>query len=156
MIKKLLAKIIYLTLVDAAVSFALAISSQIMSGPIDWGMLWINFGVAISISIIIGMCLPLTSIGKKFTALFKVKTDTYENNISYRLLSTAAISFTYFIILNPALCVLNVWIYHKVDFGTYMISFAINVIPLFLVGFLTSLVADYPVFHICRKIDHTM
>lgn len=101
----------------------------------------------------VGLYFPLIKIGAKFTSLFKIKTDTYYHNIPYRILSTLAISFIFYITINPVICFYNVIILFDQDIYSFLYSLAINILPMLVIGFLTSLISDLPAYKISTKID---
>jgi hypothetical protein len=103
----------------------------------------------------IGLFIPLVKIGKWFTKLFKVNNTTYTHNIKYRLLSTVAISFIYFIGLNPFLTILNTLILGNSTLQQSFMTWLVNAPIMFLIGFLASLVSDLPAYRAAKKIDKT-
>lgn|SRR5574344_1854162 len=153
--KKVLSKLIYNIICNLLVAFALCFASALISSsPIDWVNFAINLLVAFTLSMAIGLFVPLTNIGKWFTGLFHIKNDTYAGNIKYRLLSTLIISFIYFIVVNPTLTILNFFMLGDKTFQECLISWLINIPFMLLVGFTSSFVFDFPAYRIAKKIDY--
>lgn len=141
-------KLLYNILISLPIAFCLAFVGEIMDGSIDWLYVLINFSISFVMSILIGLFVPLSSIGAWFTKLCHGTPDNYKGNIKYRLLSTLAISIVYFIILNPTATFINfVILGNTTDFGKLFIDWSINIIPMFLTGFLSTLPSDYLAFH---------
>ena len=115
----------------------------------------INFAVSFTLAMIIANTIPLTRIGRWFTALFGVKNDTYTGNMQYRLLATLITSFIFFIIISPSLTILNCFILYQKGWGTALFTFLINTPLMLLVGFVSSLLSDIAAYKAAHKIDNT-
>lgn len=115
----------------------------------------INFAVSFVLAMIISNLVPLTRIGRWFTALFGVKNDTYTGNMQYRLLATLITSFIFFIIISPTLTVLNCFILYQKGWETALLSFVINMPLMLLVGFVSSLLSDITAYKAAHHIDNT-
>ena len=113
----------------------------------------INFGVSFVLAMIIANTIPLTRIGRWFTALFKVKNDTYTGNMQYRLLATLITSFIFFIIISPTLTILNCFILYQKSWETAIFTFLINTPLMLLVGFVSSLISDITAYKAAHRID---
>ncbi|MEG0978122.1 MAG: hypothetical protein RSE56_02650 [Bacilli bacterium] len=148
-----LSKFFYNVLCNVPVCFSLCLTAMMISGSIDWIIFTMNFFFSFTIAMYVGLYFPLIKIGAKFTSLFKIKTDTYYHNIPYRILSTLAISFIFYITINPVICFYNVIILFDQDIYSFLYSLAINILPMLVIGFLTSLISDLPAYKISTKID---
>lgn len=115
----------------------------------------INFGVSFVLAMCIANFIPLTRIGRWFTALFGVKNDTYTGNMQYRLLATLITSFIFFIIISPLLTILNCFILYQKGWETALLSFLINMPLMLLVGFVSSLISDITAYKAAHHIDET-
>lgn len=148
-----LGKILYNILISIPVSFCLAFVGEALDGNINWLLVLLNFCITYVMNIAIGLFVPLGTIGASFTHLFHGRTDTYKGNIKYRLLSTLAISTVYFVILNPTSAFINsVIISDTISVQAFLLSWAINIIPMFLTGFLSTLPSDYFAYHAAKKV----
>lgn len=165
---------VYSLICDIPVCFFLCLASAISAqsdfdagvltisfATIDWLNMVTNFVIALILSLCISNFIPLTAIGRWFTALFGVPNDTYTGNMKYRLLSTLIISFIFFIIISPTLTVINSFIYPAL-YGKPMLSwkqalfiFLINTPLMLLVGFISSLLNDIMAFKAAHAIDDT-
>lgn len=165
---------VYSLVCDIPVSFFLCLTSAISAqsdfesgvltisfATIDWLNFLTNFVIALILSLLISNFIPLTAIGRWFTALFHVKNDTYTGNMKYRLLATLIISFIFFIIVSPTLTAINCFIYPAIK-GEEILSwkqalflFLINAPLMLLVGFISSLINDIAAFKAAHAIDHS-
>lgn len=118
-----------------------------------------DFAINYAVSFVLAMCIsnfvPLTRIGRWFTALFGVKNDTYTGNMQYRLLATLISSFIYFIIISPLLTILNCFILYQKGWESALFSFIINMPLMLLVGFVSSLISDITAYKAAHRIDNT-
>lgn len=154
--KPILSKIIYNVITNIFVCFFLCLAAALLADPtqIDWVNFGINYAVSFVIAMAIGLFIPLTRIGRWFTALFKVDNKTYKGNIKYRLLATFISSFIFFIIINPTLTILNYFILHDMTVYECFMNWLINIPCMFLVGFLSSLISDFAGYQVAHKIDN--
>ncbi len=153
--RTLLSKIIYNVITNVFVCFFLCLAAALLASPtIDWVNFGINYLVSFILAMAIGLFIPLTRIGRWFTALFKVDNKTYKGNIKYRLLATFISSFIFFIIINPSLTVLNYFILHDMTVYECFMNWLINIPCMFLVGFLSSLISDFGAYQVAHKIDN--
>ena len=165
---------VYSLVCDIPVSFFLCLTSAIIAqsdfdsgvltisfATIDWLNFLTNFVIALILSLLISNFIPLTAIGRWFTALFHVKNDTYTGNMKYRLLATLVISFVFFIIISPTLTVVNCFIYPLIKgeeilgWQQVLFSFVITAPLMLLVGFISSLINDIAAFKAAHAIDHS-
>lgn len=152
--RALLSKIIYNVITNVFVCFFLCLAAALLASPtIDWVNFGINYIVSFILAMAIGLFIPLTRIGRWFTALFKVDNKTYKGNIKYRLLATLISSFIFFIIINPSLTVLNYFILQDMTVYECFMNWLINIPCMFLVGFLSSLISDFGAYQVAHKID---
>lgn len=143
-----LGKILYNVLISIPIAFCLAFVGEVLDGEINWIYVLINFCISFSMSVLIGLFVPLSTIGAWFTRLCGGVADNYKGNIKYRLLSTLSISTIYFITLNPTVTFINsVILGNTTSFLELFINWSINIIPMFLTGFLSTLPSDYLAFH---------
>lgn len=169
-----LSLLVYSLICDIPVSFFLCLASAISAQSdfdsgvltisfitIDWLNMATNFVIALVLSLLISNFIPLTAIGRWFTALFGVPNDTYTNNIKYRLLATLIISFIFFSIISPVLTIVNAFILPAVQ-GTDPLSwqqalfiFVVNAPLMLIVGFISSLINDIVAFKAAHAIDDT-
>ena len=121
---------------------------------ITWiNILW-NFLVGFTIAMIIGNFVPLTKIGRWFTALFGVKNDTYTGNMPYRLLSTLIITLIFYAAITPTLTLFNYFVLKIYTTPAQAgISFLINIPIMLLVGFVSSLLNDIAAYKVAHMID---
>jgi len=165
---------VYSLICDIPVSFFLCLASAISAQTdfdsgvmtisfvtIDWLNMLTNFVIALTLSLLISNFIPLTAIGRWFTALFGVPNDTYTHNMKYRLLATLIISFIFFIIISPTLTVINSLIFPLLDgkdplsWKQILIMFFANAPLMLLVGFISSLLNDIVAFKAAHAIDET-
>ncbi len=169
-----LSLLVYSLICDIPVSFFLCLASAISAQSdfesgvltisfvtIDWLNMATNFVIALILSLLISNFIPLTAIGRWFTALFGVPNDTYKNNIKYRLLATLIISFIFFSIVSPVLTIINAFVLPAVR-GTDPLSwqqalfiFIVNAPLMLIVGFVSSLINDVVAFKAAHAIDDT-
>ncbi len=146
-------KLIYNLIVNFFVCFFLCLTSSLLGGiNINWANFGINFAISYGIAMIIGLFFPLMRFGKWFTSLFSVDTTTYTNNIAYRLLATLSSTFIFFIGINPMLTVVNYFLLNQTDLMKCFYSWLLNIPLMFFVGFVTTLISDYPTYKIVSKI----
>lgn len=160
------ATFVYCLLCNIPVCFFLCLTASIIGcTSIDSGILLINFNnfnwlnllwnflTGFTIAMLVGNCLPLTDIGRWFTALFRVRNDTYTGNMKYRLLATLIITLIYYATITPALTMLN-WLLGVYTTGSQAgYSFLINLPLMLLVGFVSSLINDVGAYKIAHMID---
>ena len=121
---------------------------------IEWLNMLYNFLVGFTIAMIIGTFVPLTKIGRWFTALFHVKNDTYTGNMPYRLLATLIITIIYYVAITPTLTLFNYFVLHVYKTPEQCgISFLINIPIMLLVGFVSSLINDVMAYKVAHLID---
>ena len=127
---------------------------EIHFNDIQWlNMLW-NFLVGFTIAMVVGTFVPLTKIGRWFTALFGVKNDTYTGNMPYRLLSTLIITLIYYVCITPTLTLFNYFVLKIYTTPEQCgISFLINIPIMLLVGFVSSLINDIAAYKVAHMID---
>jgi len=160
------AQFVYAIICDIPVSFFLCLTSAIAAttsfnggvvtialNQINWLEMAMNFVIALFLSLMISMYVPLMRIGRWFTALFHIENETYTGNVPYRLLATLISSFIFFIIISPILTVLNCFVLHHTGWKTAIITFFINAPILLLVGFVSSLIADLTAYKAAHHID---
>ena len=163
---------VYSLICDIPVSFFLCLASAISAqstlvdgvltisfATIDWLNMVTNFIIALVLSLVISNFIPLTAIGRWFTALFGVPNETYAGNMKYRLLSTLIISFIFFIIISPTLTVINSFILpalqgkEPLPWQQALLIFLINTPLMLVVGFISSLINDIAAFKAAHAID---
>lgn len=121
---------------------------------IEWINILYNFLVGFTIAMIIGNFVPLTRIGRWFTALFGVKNDTYTGNMPYRLLSTLIITVIFYVAITPTLTLFNYFILKIYTTPEQAwISLLINIPIMLLVGFVSSLLNDIAAYKVAHMID---
>ena len=121
---------------------------------IEWLNMLYNFLVGFTIAMIIGTFVPLTKIGRWFTALFRVKNDTYTGNMPYRLLATLIITCIYYVAITPTLTVFNYFVLKIYTTPTQaLVSMLINIPIMLLVGFVSSLINDVMAYKVAHMID---
>ncbi len=121
---------------------------------IGWLNMLYNFLVGFTIAMLIGTCVPLTNIGRWFTALFHVKNDTYTGNMPYRLLSTLIITLIYYVAITPTLTLFNYFVLKIYKTPEQCgISFLVNIPIMLLVGFVSSLINDIAAYKVAHMID---
>ena len=121
---------------------------------IGWLNMLYNFLVGFTIAMIIGTCVPLTRIGRWFTALFHVKNDTYTGNMPYRLLATFIITLIYYVAITPTLTLFNYFVLKIYNTPEQCgISFLVNIPIMLLVGFVSSLINDIAAYKVAHMID---
>jgi hypothetical protein len=149
-------KVIYNVIVNIPVCFCLAIAGALMGGStINWANLGINFSISFVLAMLIGLFVPLTAIGRWFTALFRVPNETYTHNLRYRLLATFISSCIFYFIISPILTVANFYLVPNQNFGACVINWLVDIPFLLLVGFLSTLASDLVGYKAAHKIDQT-
>ena len=149
--------LVYTLLLNFPVCIMLTLTAQFMNNGgfiVTVPDVFINFAISFPIAIIIGLVVPLVSIGKWFTALFGVKNDTYTHNLGYRLLATFIASLVYSLILSPLSYLINRLIFDpNYPIGQYVLD-CLKTIPVMVgVGFVSSLFFDIPAYRVAHKID---
>jgi drug/metabolite transporter (DMT)-like permease len=149
-------KLIYNILINIPVCFALSLAGAlIVSSTIDWANFAINFSISFVMAMLIGLFVPLTAIGRWFTALFHVKNDTYTHNLPYRILATFISSCIFYFAISPVLTLTNYFLIPGQDFQTCLLHWLINLPFMFLVGFLSTLISDVGAYKAAHRIDAT-
>lgn len=162
------AKIVYNIICNIPVCFFLCLTSAISAASnfnegvlmiafrdINWLNMAINFIVSFVLAMCIGLFIPLTKIGRWFTALFHVQNETYTGNVRYRLLATLITSLIFFLIISPVLTILNCFILYQKGWQTAIFTFVINAPIMLLVGFISSLLNDMLAYKAAHRIDET-
>ena len=161
------ATFVYCLICNIPVCFCLCLAASIVgASDLEAGILTINFNdvawlnmlynflVGFTIAMAVGMFVPLTKIGRWFTALFHVKNDTYTGNMPYRLLSTLIITLIYYIAITPTLTLFNYYILKIYTTPAQAgVSFLINIPIMLLVGFVSSLINDIAAYKVAHMID---
>lgn len=124
-----------------------------MSLPFDWKLFGIDYAFSFCLAMLIGLTIPFVSIGRWFTALFRIPNDTYTHNIRYRLLATLIITVIYFALISTSLTVFNYFYLGQNDFGQVFLKSLTNVPVLFLIDFTASFCFDIPAYKAAHKID---
>ena len=121
----------------------------------NWLNILYNFLVGLTIAMLIGMFVPLTAIGRWFTALFGVENETYTGNMKYRLLATLIITLIYYVAITPTLTLFNYFVLRIYTSPTQAgVSFLINIPIMLLVGFVSSLINDVAAYRVAHRIDN--
>ena len=121
---------------------------------IVWLNMLYNFLVGFTIAMVVGMFVPLTKIGRWFTALFHVKNDTYTGNMPYRLLATLIITLIYYVAITPTLTLFNYFVLKIYTTPSQaLVSMLINIPIMLLVGFVSSLINDVAAYKVAHMID---
>ena len=121
---------------------------------IVWLNMLYNFLVGFTIAMVVGMFVPLTKIGRWFTALFHVKNDTYTGNMPYRLLATLIITLIYYVAITPTLTLFNYFVLKIYTTPSQaLVSMLINIPIMLLVGFVSSLINDVAAYTVAHMID---
>ena len=121
---------------------------------IVWLNMLYNFLVGFTIAMVVGMFVPLTRIGRWFTALFHVKNDTYTGNMPYRLLATLIITLIYYVAITPTLTLFNYFVLKIYTTPSQaLVSMLINIPIMLLVGFVSSLINDVAAYKVAHMID---
>lgn len=161
------ATFVYCLLCNIPVCFFLCLAASIVGASdfdswtlvinfnnIVWLNMLYNFLVGFTIAMVVGMFVPLTRIGRWFTALFHVKNDTYTGNMPYRLLATLIITLIYYVAITPTLTLFNYYILRIYTTPTQAwVSMLINIPIMLLVGFVSSLINDVMAYKVAHMID---
>lgn len=150
------ATLVYALLCNIPVSFCLCFASNLSAnnGSIDWPNLLFNYSISLPIAILITFVVPLVPLGKKLTASLGVDNETFTHNLLYRLIATFLYACIYFIILNPILTLINIWMNHAwMPVTTFLFQWIRGIPFMVIVGFVSSLVFDFPAFRVAHKID---
>lgn len=148
-----MSKLVYNIICNIPVSFFLCLAAGLSHGEIDWVNFGINFAVSFTLAMLIGMFVPLTKIGRWFTALFHVRNDTYTGNVKYRVLATLITTLIFFIIINPTLTILNFFLLKSASVYECFIDWLINIPLMIIVGFTSSFISDFVAYKAAHKID---
>ena len=161
-----LASFVYCIICNIPVCFFLCLTAAIIGATnIQEGILTINFNsfnwlnflwnflTGFTIAMLVGTFVPLTKIGRWFTALFHVKNDTYTGNMKYRLLATLIITCIYYLAITPALTLLNFLLGVYVTAGQAFLGMLLNLPIMLLVGFVSSLINDVAAYKVAHMID---
>ncbi len=161
------ATFVYCLICNIPVCFFLCLAAAIVgASDIEAGTLTINFNnivwlnmlynflVGFTIAMLVGMFVPLTKIGRWFTALFHVKNDTYTGNMPYRLLATLIITLIYYVAITPTLTLFNYFVLKIYTTPSQaFVSMLINIPIMLLVGFVSSLINDVAAYKFAHMID---
>ena len=163
-----LASFVYCLICNIPVCFFLCLTAAIIGATnIEEGIMTINFNnfnwlnflwnflTGFTIAMLVGTFVPLTRIGRWFTALFHVKNDTYTGNMKYRLLATLIITLIYYVAITPALTLLNYLLGVYVTAGQAYLSMLLNLPIMLLVGFVSSLINDIGAYKVAHMIDES-
>ncbi len=162
-----LATFVYCLICNIPVCFFLCLAASIIGqtnfesgvltinfNSIVWLNMLYNFLVGFTIAMCVGMFVPLTKIGRWFTALFHVRNDTYTGNMPYRLLATLIITLIYYVAITPALTLFNYFILGIYDTpAKAFASMLVNIPIMLLVGFVSSLINDIGAYKVAHMID---
>jgi hypothetical protein len=149
-------KLLYNILINIPVCFALSLAGALLSSlSIDWANLAINFAISFAMAMLIGLFVPLTAIGRSFTALFHVKNDTYTHNLPYRILATFISSCIFYFTISPVLTVANYFLIPGQDFQICLYHWLVNLPFMFLVGFLSTLISDVGAYRAAHRLDES-
>ncbi len=161
--------VIYSAICNIPVCFFLCLTNSIIAAStfsehtlivkfsdISWSVFAINYVVSFLLAMCIGVFIPLTKIGRWFTALFHVKNDTYTGNVPYRLLATLITSIIYYLIISPTLALMNYFIFHSTTIEQTLLNLAISAPLMLLVGFVSSLISDIFAFKVAHKVDPSL
>lgn len=163
--------VIYAAICNLPVCFFLCLASSIIAvtdfeshtmivsfGDINWIAFAISYAVGFTLAMCVGVFMPLTNIGRWFTALFHIKNDTYTGNVPYRLLATLITSVIFYLIITPTLTLLN-FLMNKYWFGietsmtSVLISMLIAAPIMLIVGFTSSLISDIFAYKVAHHVD---
>ena len=161
------ATFVYCLICNIPVCFFLCLASSIIGASdfdswtltihfndIVWLNMLYNFLVGFTIAMCVGMFVPLTKIGRWFTALFHVRNDTYTGNMPYRLLATLIITLIYYVAITPALTLFNFYVLKIYTTATQaFVSMLVNIPIMLLVGFVSSLINDIGAYKVAHMID---
>ena len=161
------ATFVYCLICNIPVCFFLCLAAAIVgASDIEAGTLTINFNeivwlnmlynflVGFTIAMLVGNLVPLTKIGRWFTALFHVKNDTYTGNMPYRLLATLIITLIYYVAITPTLTLFNYFVLKIYTTPLQaLVSMLINIPIMLLVGFVSSLINDVAAYKVAHMID---
>ena len=160
---------IYSLICNIPVCFFLCLTSSIIAASdleggtlyikfttISWSMFLINYGISFILAMCIGCFVPLTKIGRWFTALFRVENKTYTGNVPYRLLATLITSIIYYIIITPTLSLFNYFVLRATTIDQTLLNMAISAPLMLLVGFTSSLISDIFAFKVAHKVDPSL
>lgn len=161
------ATFVYCLICNIPVCFFLCLAAAIVgASDIEAGTLTINFNnivwlnmlynflVGFTIAMVVGMFVPLTKIGRWFTALFHVKNDTYTGNMPYRLLATLIITLIYYVAITPTLTLFNYFVLKIYTTPSQaLVSMLISIPIMLLVGFVSSLINDVAAYKVAHMID---
>jgi len=146
--------LIYNIMANIPICFFLSLVANLAAtSTIDWINIAINFTLGFPVAMIVGLFVPLVRLGKWFTSLFKVKNDTYTNNLPYRLLATFISALIFFVALNPFLAFINTVIINHGSFGVFLLNWLRNIPLMSATGFVLSLVFDIPAYQVAHRID---
>ena len=120
----------------------------------NWLSFATNLVLAFILAMIVSLCVPITLIGRWFTALFKVKNDTYEGNMKYRLLATFIASIIFYLAITPTLGLINYFVFEQTDFLKFIVLLIINMPLMLIVGFVSTLINDVFAYKVARAIDN--
>ena len=160
--------VIYAAICNLPVCFFLCLTSSIISvtdfenlvmtvsfRDINWLAFGINYAVAFVLAMCVGVFVPLTAIGRWFTALFHVKNDTYTGNVPYRLLATLISSVIFYVTITPTLTVMNYFLFGATNLTSVLVNMLIAAPVMLLVGFTSSLISDVFAYKVAHKVDDT-
>lgn len=161
--------VIYCAICNIPVCFFLCLTNSIIAAShfsdhtlivkfsdISWNIFAINYAISFILAMCTGVFVPLTKIGRWFTALFHVKNDTYTGNVPYRLLATLITSIIYYIVISPTLALINYFIFRSTTIDQTLLNMALSAPLMLLVGFVSSLISDIFAFKVAHKVDPTL
>ena len=120
---------------------------------INWPILFINWGVAMILAMIVGCFVPLVLIARWFTSLFHVDNTTYKGNMPFRLLGCLVITIVYFLAITPSLTVFNWLVFRATSFLEALLNMLKSAPFILVVGYFMSLITDIWVYQLAHAMD---
>lgn len=108
--------------------------------------------IGYAVSNLISIFIPLGTIGKWFTKLFKVPADTYKGNMKYRLLSIFVASCIFFVIVNPILTTYCAFYFNKEPMQAFM-DWLKSFLLVFVISYCSSICFDFISYRLARLVD---
>jgi hypothetical protein len=146
--------LVYNLACNPPISFALSLAGALLaSSTINWANFAINFAISLTIAMLVGLFVPITRIGRAFTAFFHIDNRTYTHNLAYRLLATLAGTFIFFFAISPVLSVVNYFLVPGSTPLEVFLAFLRNFPLLFLIDFTATLLSDLPAYRLAHYLD---
>ena len=136
-------------IMNVPIALAISLAAQLIAtGTVVPRLLLINFCLAYVISFLVGMFLPAVPWGLKFAGKCKAQPET----LKFGLLVNVIVNLVYVVVNCLFLTYFNVVMLGHQPIKIYFIAMLTTFIPIYLVGYVVSLLWNRPAKKIARNI----